>query len=129
MKKVFVDTNILIDYSKGFDKTLEKLLLLQNENKLQIFINPVVVAEFFNDKNLNTPKKLEKAQRFFSFFNIKEITKETGFIAGELLRTKQVDFFADALIASTCIENGFEFLTKNKKDFKKVNQLRFFTGT
>lgn len=56
--KVFVDTNIIIDYTKGFGKELFDLLEKQEKKEVEIFINPIVVAEFFNDKNLKNNKKL-----------------------------------------------------------------------
>jgi len=46
MKKLLVDTNILIDFSKNKGKLLEEY----NEENWELWINPVVVAEVLNFK-------------------------------------------------------------------------------
>ena len=126
MKKVFIDTNIIIDYSKGFDKSLKHLFFLQKQNFVKIFVNSIVIAEFFNDKSLKNIKKLDRANRLFQYFTVLELTGKSGFLAGRLLRTNQVNFIADSLIAATCLDNGLELMTNNKKDFKKVKGLKFY---
>lgn len=126
MKKVFVDTNIIIDFSKGFDKGLKGLILLQKNNALQIFVNSIVIAEFFNDKNLKSKEDLDRADRLFQFFEVVELTRKSGLLAGELLRTDQVNFIADALIAATCLQHSLLLATNNKKDFRKVKRLQFY---
>ncbi len=45
--KVFVDTNIIIDYTKGFEKNLLSLLEKQDKKEIEIFINPIIITEFF----------------------------------------------------------------------------------
>lgn len=124
--KVFVDTNIIIDYTKGFGKELFDLLEKQEKKEVEIFINPIVVAEFFNDKNLKNNKKLETALELFENFQVIDIDKKIGLIAGELLRENKVGFLADALIAATCLKNSLFLFTKNRVDFKKVKQLKFY---
>ena len=125
MKKIFVDTNIIIDYTKGFDKSLSNLFLLQKQNLVKIFVNSIVIAEFFNDKNLKNKEDLDRANRLFQFFTVLELTGKSGFLAGKFLRTNRVSFIADALIAATCLENKLELMTNNQKDFKKVKGLKF----
>lgn len=129
MKKVFIDTNIIIDYSKGFDKSLKNLFLLQKQNRVRIFVNSIVIAEFFNDKSLKNIKKLDRANRLFQCFTVLELTGKSGFLTGKLLRTNQVSFIADSLIAATCLDNELELVTNNKKDFKKVKGLKFYEIT
>ena len=126
MKKVFVDTNIIIDFTKGFDKNLREIFLLQKQNKVTTFVNSIVISEFFNDKGLKNKRDLERANRLFQYFKVLDLTGKSGFLAGELLRTDQVNFIADSLIATTCIENKLELMTNNQKDFKKVKGLKFF---
>jgi len=126
MKKIFVDTNIIIDYTKGFDKSLSNLFLLQKQNLVKIFVNSIVIAEFFNDKNLKNKEDLDRANRLFQFFTVLELTGKSGLLAGKLLRTDQVNFIADSLIAASCFDNKLELMTNNQKDFKKVRGLKFW---
>jgi len=55
MDKVLVDTNVLIDYSKGKDASLGRLLEKQKQVKVELFVNPIVVTEFLTDKNCQKP--------------------------------------------------------------------------
>lgn len=124
MRKIFVDTDVLINFSKGYDKDLERYLEEQNNGRCELFVNPVVVTEFFTDKNLTDPKKYQKAQEFFYFFKMVDINKKIALLAGQLLRERKTDTLGDSLIAATCLINNFYLLTKNKKDFEAIKGLR-----
>lgn len=126
MTKVFIDTDILIDYSKGHNKLLENLLEKQTPKQLELWVNPIVIAEFFTDSSLRNKKKLEKAKDFFGFFRVIEINKKIGLLAGEFLRERKVNFIGDALIAATCILGKMHLITGNKKHFSKISELDFF---
>lgn len=126
MKKIFVDTDIIISFTKGHLFFLRELIEKQNNNLIKLNINPVVVAEFFTDKNLRNNNNYLQAEMFFQNFEILSINKRTGLIAGQLLRDSKTNAIGDALIASTCLENKLELFTNNQKDFKKVKGLRFF---
>jgi len=125
MKKILVDTNVLIDYTNGCSQKLEFLIEDQKNGKVNLYVNPVIVAEFFTDRNLKNKKKLKMAQDFFQLFEVANINKETGIIAGELLRENKALFLADSLIAATSLQFNLKLLTKNKKDFKKIVRLDF----
>jgi len=126
MTKVFIDTNIIIDYTKGHSQDLKFFLEQQREEKIHLYVNPVVISEFFTDKNLENKKKHDKAIEFFKLFEILNINKETGLIAGKLVRDKRVNFLADALIAATCLHFNLYLATKDKKDFSKIENLKLY---
>lgn len=126
MTKVFIDTDILIDYSKGYSQLLENLLEKQNQKQLELWVNPIIITEFFTDSNLRNKEKLEKAKDFFGFFRVIEINKKIGLLAGEFLREEKVNFIGDALTAATCILEKMRLATGNKKHFSKISGLIFF---
>lgn len=126
MLKVLVDTDVLIDYSKGYAGTLEGLFDRQDKAQVELFINPVVIAEFYTDKKLKNKHRREKATEFLSFFKIVNISGKIGAKAGELLRENQVPFLGDALIAATAVTEKLKLATRNKKHFKKVTDLEFY---
>ena len=125
MDNIFIDTNILIDFSKGYDSILSTLRERQLKGKVELYINPIVIAEFFCDLQLNDPKKYSQAEAFIQFFNFLPITKEIGVLTAELLRNKTVQYMADALIASTCLVHSLTLCTRNKKHFREVKNLQF----
>lgn len=123
MDKVLIDTNVLIDYSKGKDASLGKLLEKQKQVKVELFVNSIVVAEFLTDKNCQKSDILDKANDFLRFFSFSSIGKKESVLAGELLRTGVVDSIGDAFISATCLVNNLSLYTKNQKHFKKVKGL------
>lgn len=128
MTPIFVDTDILIDYSKGHSRFLETLLAGQDRGDIELIINPVVVAEFTTDRSLRDAKKLSQAEEFLQLFLLKEITKSVGLVAGELLRDGHVGSLGDAMIAATCIVYKLLLATRNTKHFSKTPKLEFYQG-
>lgn len=126
MKKIIVDTDVLIDYSKGYRNHLENLLKKQNQAELELYVTPINVAEFFTDKNLADPEKHAKAKEFFTFFRTIEITKNTGLVAGELLRNSQTHYLGDALVAASCLISQAVLYTRNKAHFSQVAGLKLY---
>lgn len=122
MKKALVDTNILIDFSKNKGKLLEEYI--KNEDNWELWINPVIVAEFLNDKWLISKTKQKKAEEFIGLFKCRGINKEEGIKTGGLIRSGQVDYLGDALIAASCLVGKISLLTKNQRHFKKVKGLK-----
>ena len=44
MKKVFIDTDIIINFTKGFGDDLKELFDLQIKKRIELFTNPVVIT-------------------------------------------------------------------------------------
>ncbi len=128
MSQIFVDTEILIDYSKGHSHDLKNLLHAQERGEVELFVNAVVVAEFMNDRSLQDDKKYAKAQEFLQFFSLMDITKRVGFLAGEFLREDKVDYLGYALIAATCTVHNLHLATRNAKHFRNIETLEFYHG-
>ena len=124
MENILVDTNILIDYSKSKSIFLKELLHKQTAGKVRLFINPVILSEFFTDSSLKNKIKYEYALEFITNFSVIDLNKKIGILSGEYRRNKAVDYIADALIAATCIKNKFILATRNKKHFTKIKGIR-----
>ena len=126
--RVLVDTNVLIDYTKGVVGLFLDLKKDIESSKAEAVICPVNVAEFLNDKYLlDNPKKLAEARRFLRLFGVVDIDSGVGEEAGRLLRFGVVGYLGDALIAATCLHYDLVLLTRNKKHFEKVKGLKFYT--
>ncbi|MBI5613492.1 PIN domain-containing protein [Candidatus Gottesmanbacteria bacterium] len=126
MTLIFVDTNILIDYSKGHSRFLETLFTRQDTGDAELFINPIVISEFMADRSLHDEKKRKLAWEFLLSFSIKDITKSTGLLAGEFLCEGYVDSIGDAMIAATCVTHSLRLITRNTKHFKKIRSLDLY---
>ena len=126
MQRVIIDTNILIDHSKGKSNKLKELFELKKLRKAELYLTPVVIAEFLADDKLISAKNKQKAISFINLFDIVNITKKIGLKAGDLLRNGNVNHIADALIASSCIEGRLGLVTRNEKHFNRVKGISFF---
>ncbi|MBI2310626.1 PIN domain-containing protein [Candidatus Collierbacteria bacterium] len=125
MTKVLVDTDVLIDYSKGFFKGLNDLKELQEKGKIILFLNPIVVAEYLADKNLNDVKKLKESLNFISSFKTILISNKMGVVAGEIMRNTSGPNWKDAMIAACCLVESCRLATRNQKHFNKITGLKF----
>lgn len=126
LSRILVDTSVLIDYSKGYGEILGKLLDDQAKGKVQLIVNSVIVAEFMTDKHLKNKRLMEKSARFMELFEIVEMGRKEGYLAGELLRMGACGSLADALIAATCLKQRTYLLTRNVKHFEEVRGLKFY---
>lgn len=122
MKQLLVDTNVLIDFSKGKNSLLSQYL--QSKEEWEICVNPVVVAEYVNDQWLINKDRQKKAEGFISLFKHIDLNQKIGFKTGGLVRTGQADYLGDALIAATCLTEKIPLLTRNQRHFKKVKGLK-----
>lgn len=126
MKNYFIDTDILINFANGHDQSLTGLLESQDKKEIVLFINPVVLAEFFTDQKLKNPNKYEKAVEFFRLFSIVDLDKKIGLEAGKLLREGKTSFLGDAMIAATCLVKNLFLLTGNNRHFRKIEKLKIY---
>lgn len=122
MKYVIVDTDILIDFTKGETDSLLTLNRLGKNNELLIS----VMTKFeilVGARNKGEFKELE------SFINTYQIVDFTASITSEaisLLRKYRLShglLVADSLIASTALILNCPLITKNQKDFKFISGL------
>ena len=122
MIKVSIDTDILIDYSKDRDTVLDKLL---SEKIAELYINPVVIAEFLADQNLVSQKKLDEALDFLSRFKMMNINKKIGMETGRIMRKVPSLNWKVAMIAACCLVENSRLATRNQKHFNKITGLKF----
>ena len=122
MIKVSIDTDILIDYSKDRDTVLDKLL---SEKNVELYVNPVVIAEFLADQNLGSQKKLDEALDFLSRFKMININKKIGIETGRIMRKVPSLNWKDAMIAACCLVENCRLATRNQKHFNKITGLKF----
>ncbi len=127
MDKILVDTDIIIDYTHAKGSVLEQLVGAQNVGNLELFVSPIIIAEFFTDGRLTEPKRMKETKELFSIYNVVDVTAQTGFIAADLLRKKFIPLIGDALVAASCLQGRFQLATRNIKHFHKVPGLLLYT--
>lgn len=129
MDKIFIDTDILIDFTYRKNEILYDLLKFQKQGKAGLYINQVVLAEFFTDRKLRIKKNLDEAIDLVSFFVVLDINSKNGLLAGQFLREKQIFAVSDALIAASCMTSNLLLATRNRKHFQKIPGLQFYESS
>lgn len=127
MKKIFVDTDIVIDFSKQKNEILKSLLTSQIDRKVELYINPIIITEFFVGQNIHNKTQVEQAQKLFRKFNSIEIDIPTGYTAAKLIQDHQGLVLGDSLIAASCILHKLTLATRNLKHFQNITKLKLYT--
>ena len=125
--QILVDTDVLIDYSKARSLELELLLEKSVSGEVELFICPINVAEFLNDKKLRLSERgLAVALNFLKLFKIVELGRESGEITAGILLGRNGIYLGDAFIAAACVENDLRLFTRNKRHFEKIKGIKFY---
>ncbi|MER3446104.1 MAG: hypothetical protein C4291_04365 [Candidatus Dadabacteria bacterium] len=115
-----VDTDILIWILKGNETIKRRFTELVLETKGHVFITSVQIAEIYAGVR---EKEKMKTENFLQSFNIIEIDKQVGRLAGEFInkygKSHNVTI-ADALIGAAAKVNNFKLWTLNKKTLSNV---------
>lgn len=127
MKKIVLDTDILIDNVHGFAGWIKSLLALPEE--FQLVTPTVVIAEYLTALENETSEGYKKSKKYLSMFVQQDLTAEVADVLGRILRRKiyaSGASFPDLIIASTAIYLDAELATRNKRHFQGIPDLRFF---
>jgi len=113
---IFLDTCILIDYSRG----VKDLDFTKN-----YCVNSIVKLEF--KVGALNKRELKKINRILSQMQLLEIDQTILDLADALLETYALSHnmgIYDAIIAATCLVYDLPLWTYNKKDFKFIDGLK-----
>lgn len=124
-----LDTNIVIHFFRKDTETLQKMKDLE-EKQVTITINPVVLCELFRGIHLAQEQKnaSDLVEKFLKSVSIMEFTEQAARVYGKLYAElkksgKQTQEF-DLMIASICIAHSAILITKNRKDFANIKDLK-----
>lgn len=120
MERYLIDSNAIIDYlgnkipgrSKNFmDKIIDSTPNISILSQIEVL-------------SFNTSDENQIILKNFIFdSNIYELTNEVANICIEIRKVHKTKL-PDAIIASTAIANNMVLITRNKKDFEKINKLK-----
>jgi predicted nucleic acid-binding protein len=125
MKPVLVDSDILIEVSRGRNADIVAKWLDLSKSDDAVLYSPVSVAELWAGAR---PKEYEALRNLFEALTCAPIDQETGRQAGMYLlryrRSHSVEL-GDALIAAAAVANGAELWTLNRKHYP-MKEIVFF---
>jgi predicted nucleic acid-binding protein len=128
MKKILVDTSVIIDYLRRPDKKNSLFFKTFTREKNKSYISLTTITELWAEKNMAKPKSRKKVEQILKKSVILIPNVKTAKHAGEIIRhTKYQISYQDAQIASLALENNLIVLSLDKKYFKKINNLKLLT--
>ena len=129
MKKIFVDSDYLIDYLRRQAYTKPLIEKIQSR-QAEALISVVTVFELYVGALLsnNPGKRFEDVETLLSWFKIVDINKEIMLIAAKInvdLRGRGLMIgIQDVLIAASSISANTSLITNNTKHFQKIEGLK-----
>lgn len=123
---MLIDTDVLIDAGRGDDAAINCLEKI-TEN-FHMAISAVTQMELIvgcRDKS-----ELKNLERFLQRFRVIRIDEQISDKAVKLLKTWRLShglLIADALIAATAIITDVQFITKNQKDYRFIDDLKLLS--
>ena len=117
----FLDTDVLIDFLRGYSKAVDFV----NANSSQIILSSIVVAELY--AGVKEESELKILENFISLFRVLPVTSEIAKTGGLYKRDYGKSHgvgLADAIIAATCEAENVELKTLNVKHYPMIKNLK-----
>ena len=122
MQKIFLDTNIALDFlgeREGFYEPAAKILTLADQKKIQIYTSPTSISNTFYllSKFENTKIALDKIRKFKVLCSISVMDDE---VVEKAINSDFKDFEDAMQYFSALASNCDLIITRNEKDFKNA---------
>lgn len=130
MKKIVLDTSIIIDHIRGKDKTLIYLLKLWKEKRVELIVSSLVIFEFYSGLSLEKRNIFQKTENLFAHFKIINVDEKIAKLAAKINRKNKLYKkigAVDLFIGATAKYLSAYLATKNLKDFKLIPGIKYLT--
>jgi|SRR6218665_1443399 len=122
MKKIFLDTNIIIDFlgeREGFYEASAKILTLSDKKKIHVYTSPSSISNVFYvlAKYENSKIALEKIRKFKLLCSMSVMDDE---VVEKAIHSDFKDFEDAMQYFSALASNCDAIITRNEKDFKNA---------
>ena len=127
MKKVLLDTSVIIDFVRRKNKE-NTLLFSLSKKGYKLHISILTHTELYSGKSVWRSIEAEQdLEKLFYGMHILPLETEISRKAGEI-RAKNNTTIIDAIIAATAINHGLSLATLNLKDFEDIEELRLLSN-
>ena len=122
MKKIFLDTNIILDFlgeREGFYEASAKIMTLADKKKIQVYTSPSSISNVFYvlAKYENSKIALEKIRKFKLLCSMSVMDDE---VVEKAIHSNFKDFEDAMQYFSALVSNCDVIITRNEKDFKNA---------
>ena len=122
-KRYLIDTNIIIYFLKNEIPETSSSIIQDIFNE-SFNVSIITMMEFLGWNGF-TEKEYNEAASFINGANIIELTSHIGEKAISLMRGKNLKL-PDASIAATAIVENLTLVTRNEKDFDKIEEIPIY---
>ncbi|OGG03855.1 hypothetical protein A2W14_04920 [Candidatus Gottesmanbacteria bacterium RBG_16_37_8] len=124
MRKLLLDTSIIIDFLRHKDKEETHLYKLSEED---LYMSIITHTELYAGKSVWEKKTARKElEELFSGIDILPLNQEISILAGQIKAFHQNLTLLDCLIAATAVYFKLDLVTFNTKDFGVLKEVRLF---
>ncbi|MBI2008039.1 type II toxin-antitoxin system VapC family toxin [Candidatus Amesbacteria bacterium] len=126
LKKVVIDSDVIIDFLRTSQGSFLELLDLSRMRKIKLFVSSITAIELYSGNDLKQRKLVDEV---LDKLNVVVVDRKLALMVGEARGKlgKSVGF-ADLIIGATCKFLGAELATRNKKHFEEIPGLKFWKG-
>ena len=122
MKKIFLDTNIILDFlgeGEGFYEASAKIMTLADKKKIQVYTSPSSISNVFYvlTRYENSKIALEKIRKFKLLCSMSVMDDE---VVEKAINSDFKDFEDAMQYFSALASNCNIIITRNEKDFKNA---------
>lgn len=122
MKKIFLDTNIILDFlgeREGFYEASAKIMTLADKKKIQVYTSPSSISNAFYvlTRYENSKIALEKIRKFKLLCSMSVMDDE---VVEKAINSDFKDFEDAMQYFSALASNCNIIITRNEKDFKNA---------
>lgn len=123
MKKVVVDSSVIIEYLRTNKGSWMELVKLVEDKKIIMIVPVVVLGEIWSGKSMSLESQVNKVAEVLSVALTVDLKRKDSMLAGEIRRKYGVSM-TDAFIAACALSNKANLSTLNTNHFEKVKGLK-----
>lgn len=125
MKKILLDTSVIIDFIQRKDKK-NSLLFSLSQKGYKLYISILTHTELYSGKNVwKNIQAQQDLEKLFYGMSILPLETEVSKKAGKI-RVQNNTTIIDAIIAGTAINHGLSLATLNIKDFENIEEINLY---
>ncbi len=127
MSLTLVDTDILIDLAADDTRAANCLMRLEQQSTLAV--SSVTVMELIVGCRNKT--ELRSTEHLIERFKVIQLSEQASLRAVELIRRYRLShglLIPDALIAATALTLNCDFISKNQRDYRFINELNLLAS-
>lgn len=128
MKKILIDTDVIIDFLRTNKGLFLTLLELQEQGNLTLYISSITVMELFVGTSSQKRAQSEQLKELIDSLRVIPLDAKLAQFTGELKRGKKWTILtSDLIIGATALWLNAELVTNNRRHFSVIPGLKFFS--